>query len=187
MSLAAGDRLVTAEGRTPFGEPSVTTASRDGVAVVDVGLAEDRWTFPVPRTDSFLDVTLARDLPWERVKVDGGMADLDLDVSDLDVERLDVNVGMSSATVTFGSDRPQATADIAGGMSSFRLRVPASLGVELRVNNGLGSVSVPDGWDRVGGDGPFEGTWRSEGYDEAPSKLRLVVKTGLSSVDVVRY
>lgn len=190
VTLRPGSDLAAATGTSPFGKPTLTVTKTPPSAEVRIASAEGRVVLPGTGR-ALMDVRLGRDVKWDTVTVDGGLCDLDLDLSDLDVPEMATNVGLSNGRITFGMPRsasPQPyVARISGGLSSFTLRVPAGLGVEVVSNSGLGSVEVPQGWTRTSGTGPFTGTWRSDGYDAATAKLRIEVRTGLTSVRVERY
>lgn len=198
VKVRAGGTEVTAQGETPFGAPEFRITRSGGAADVRIASPSGGGTVVVPGSPrSFLDARLPGDLLWERIRVDSGLSEVSVDVVGLPVRELDVNTGLSNTTITFGEATApgytavpypsEMTARVSGGLSAFTLRVPPRLGVEIVADNGLGSVHVPSGWTRVAGDGPFQGTWRSDGYDTSTSKLRVEVKTGLSSVDVQRY
>jgi hypothetical protein len=188
LTLRDGTDLASVRGTSPFGAPGFHVTTSGAAADVSITSADGRGGIVFPSSArSFLDVTLGRPVRWDDVRVDAGASDIDLDLSSLLVQRLEANVGLSNTTITFGSETKDAQATVEGGLSSFRLRVPRSLGVELAVQNGLGSVDPRGGWQRTSGNGPFDGTWRSDGYDSSASKLRLVVQTGLSSVVVERF
>lgn len=199
LTVRAGDAMATAEGTSPFGRPSfdasVGPSGRE--AAVRIASTEGRGPF-APGVHPTLAVTLDRTLPWT-LKVSAGASDLDLDLSRLTVDKLDVNAGLSSTRVTFGTENAQGAgtmpgvqgakqAEIDAGLSSLTVRVPRRAPVEIVVDNGLGSTVVRGGWTRVSGSGPFSGTWHTDGYDQAHGGfMRIVVKAGLSSVVVERY
>ena len=189
VTLDAGEDLASARGETPFGRPGFAVERESpGTADVSVCSGGEGTTFALPgKRRSFLDVRLSRRVTWERVEVDAGVSDVGLDLRDIEVAELVANTGLSSTEITFGERARDARATLTGGMASYKLRVPASLGVELRAENGLGGIDVPSGWTRTAGSGPFQGTWRSEGYDLSRSKLLVTVKAGLSGIEVERY
>ena len=188
LSVGPGEEFFGAAGQTSLGEPRQSEQRDDGTIAVEVGGTggQPRVVFPGAGR-SFLDVTMGRSVAWESVVIDAPLSQSRVDLSELDVAKLDATFGLSAATITFGTKAANAEASVHGGLSHLTLRFPKTLGVELASDNGLGTVSVPAEWKRTSGDGAFQGTWRSDGYDSSTSKLRIEVKTGLSGVDVQRY
>jgi hypothetical protein len=186
LTLRGGQKLATADGMSPFGIPTLETTRDGSSAEVRIGPSGSSVGPVFGGARSVMDVTLGRTVTWKSIEVQAGLSESDIDLSDLEVARTKLSLGLSSSRVTFGTKVSDAEATIDGGMSSLTIRVPSDLGVEIDARTGLGSLNVPSGWERTAGSGSAA-TWRSDGYSEASSKLRLHVEAGLSSVAVERY
>jgi hypothetical protein len=186
LTMRSGQNLATADGMSPFGIPTLETTREGSSADVRIGPPGRRVGPVLGGARSVLDVTLGRGVTWESIEVQAGLSESDIDLSDLEVTRTKLSLGLSSSRVSFGTKASDAEATIDGGMSSLTIRVPSDLGVEIDARTGLGSLRVPSGWERTSGSGAAA-TWRSDGYSGASSRLRLRIDAGLSSVAVERY
>lgn len=182
LSIAEGDRLVTAEGETPFGAPDIVALTDDGKAIVKATLGNtDRWTFP-SGGNAWMDLKLGEDIEWETVKIDAGVSTLDADLSRLQIRRLEVDMGISNGELTIGDALSDGSSvDIDSGISTFKLRVPEDAEIEIVSDEGLGNIDVPGDFAKDGR------SWRTPGFDNAEDGWTIRMKAGISNVDVERY
>jgi hypothetical protein len=106
--VTAGDVLASVSAESPFGKPTLDVAKSGSRADVHVSSSEGRGPFVPASQRSELDVALDRALAWRSVKVNGGFTDVGVDFTELAVADLDVNVGLSTAAITFGTNRGSA-------------------------------------------------------------------------------
>lgn len=187
FKLGSGETLATAAGMSPFGTPSFDARKTGSSVVVSVAEHENGPFVFTGRTDSSMDMTLDRSVAWDSLDISAGLSDSVIDLSDLEVTRSDVSVGLSSTTITFGRKALDARATISGGLGSLKLRVPSGLAVELDASTGLGSLNVPSGWTRVSGSGG-QSVRRTPGFDSSTGpKLRIDLSAGLGSTNIEEY
>lgn len=179
ISIAAGEELATADGESPFDDPSLQVDVDGMRAAVDISTGSGAGA---GRT--VLDVTLDDTVAWD-VEFDSGAVSLEADLSNLIVESLDLRAGASDLDITFGSLASRAEASIRVGVSSIVIRVPKSLGVEVRTRSGLSSVDAPSDYGRErSGDSTI---WQSPGFDRARRTLVIDIEAGISDIQVVTY
>jgi hypothetical protein len=123
------------------------------------------------------DLSFTPRVPLE-ITVDSGVGVLSLDLTELQVTRLDVNAGVGSSTITFPKAAGTTKASIDAGVGSITVRIPSNVGVRLHVSRGLGSVSVDRRMNRSGND------YTSNNYDTAENRLELEINGGLGSISV---
>lgn len=149
FSLAAGDELATADGRSSL-ELGYDVESDGRAADVTVGLEGSNVGFT---SDSTLDVTLDREVVWD-LEVKTGVSSFDVDLSEIMLSSLTFEAGVSEGTVTLGDSADSAEdgaveAAIKGGVSTLTVRVPRGDDVRVAVQTGLTALDFRGDWDRV--------------------------------------
>ncbi len=183
------DRTVEIESESPFGDPSFSV-DRDGAKTeVDFALTESGSIRVLPSAPaSRVEAQLSDRTAWEIV-IDSGVATLDADLSDLEVESFALKTGVSSNTVRLG-DPPQGGTEgrvtIDSGVASVKVLVPEDAQVRIDADSGLTGFEVSE---LIGKRGP--GEWRSNGFDAAQAAGRpvwvITAKSGLGSFEVDTY
>lgn len=129
-------------------------------------------------SDTVWDVALSR-LPELALYVDAGAANINLDLRDLQVTRLDVSVGAANADIIIPSGAGHVDAFITGGAASINIMVPEGVAARISSDSGLSSVDVDTGrFPRSGGD------YVSPGYESATDRVNIRIRVGAASVDV---
>ncbi len=180
LTVADGDDLAAASGRTPFGEPvfQVDTSGRRADVEISMG---DRGVSFWPGPDAFMDVELSRDVEWDLV-IDSGVSKLEADLSALQLSALKVSAGVTDARVTLGSDlEGEVPVAIEAGVSSIVVRVPRSVEARVVAETGLSNVSVGEGFDSV------DGGRQTSGYGRARDRYVISVKSGITDVKIELY
>ena len=119
-------------------------------------------------------VHLAQHLPLT-LEVDSRAAALTLDLSDLQLVRLDLNTDHGSADVTF-PDGQAAVARLHTGPGPVTLHLPAGLPVRLLVRSGLPHVRLPSTLTHTGD------TYTTPSFDPAQPFLDLDLSAGTGDV-----
>lgn len=180
LSTAQGGDLVRGTVSQAAGERVEHTASlRNGRAEVTIRARQRSW---VPFSwgggrGGLWDLTLARGVPTELV-IDGGVGNIELDLTEARLTSLEVDSGVGSLTLTL----PRSggfQGEIDGGVGSVTLLVPEGLALTLEVDTGIGSVRVGSGFERNGN--VYTSPAAAAGLSPV-ARLRLDV--GVGSVDV---
>jgi hypothetical protein len=163
----------------PGGVNVTPTLSRTGEkAVLNLGLGTQggpfilpwggphEWTLRLPP-----EVALAIDM-------DGGAADMDLDLTGLRLSRLTLDIGAANMDLTLPSTPGTATVEINGGAADLDIRIPTEVAARIRTEGGLTDFDTssrfqPSGDYRV-----------SSGYETAERRIELTVKAGAAHVSV---
>ena len=128
--------------------------------------------------DTVWDVALSRDAVLE-LDVDAGAADINLDLRDLQVTRLDMSVGAANADIVMPSGAGHVDAVINGGATSITIVVPEGVAARVSSDSGLSSVDVDRGRIPRFGD-----EYVSPGYGSATDRVHIRIRVGAASVDV---
>lgn len=163
------------------------------------------WGFNITQPTRW-DISLSPEVPLE-LTLEGGSGSTNADLSQLQLERLAVDVASGSYVVTLPESNSAYEADFEGGSGSLRVTLPADTdltisatghsgsitlqvpaGVEYRVEvlgSGSGSMNLPRGLDQVQQGDDDEGVWETAGYARASQRLLIrIVDIGSGSVTV---
>ena len=123
---------------------------------------------------------LSDNVPW-KLNVNAGAADVNLDLTKVKVESLDIAAGAAEVDVTVGDLQDKVTVNYEGGASAVTMRVPKSLGCEIHINRALSDFEE---------DGLIEksdGLYQTDNFASANKKAFLNIDVGVSSVEILRY
>ncbi|HEX9093205.1 MAG TPA: hypothetical protein VF902_04405 [Coriobacteriia bacterium] len=182
IGVTSGSGIASATGQAPASwKPRLTgDVSGDSVDVL-AGFAGEGS--PGSSGDR-LDLELGRDVRWERIAVKVGAASSRIDLSDLDVARVELDTGASDSSITLGERASDVTVRVQAGVANVVVRVPKSAAVTV-ASQGPSAVSVPAGFTRTKGE-LFDEAWeyRPPG---ASTKIDLAVSGGIMNVRVETY
>ncbi|MBU0614087.1 hypothetical protein KJ766_02245, partial [Patescibacteria group bacterium] len=123
----------------------------------------------------FMDLLLPANIPVD-MYIDSGAVDMDLDFTDVILEGLDIDTGMSKIDIELGEVLDGSVVRIDSGVSDLHIVIPKGLGVELTVNAGPVSKQI-EGFTPVDG-----GHYLSENYQLSEVKIKMTISTGLSNL-----
>jgi len=129
-----------------------------------VGNSENTWK-----------LKLTNEVPLE-LEIDVGAGRGDLNLSKIDLTRMQLNVGAGQANVDLTGERGKdLQAQIHGGVGEAIVRLPKSIGVVATVHGGLGSIDVH-------GLKEEDGQYVNAAYGKSPQTLRLTVEGGIGHI-----
>lgn len=183
FSLQGGRVLASAEGRLPHGVEF--EASRSGSAAdVRIGPKQGNW---LPGTrDARMDVTLDSAVAWD-LRVNAGVSDFTVDLTDIVVSGLDLNAGVSSGTLVLGDamaagTRESIEASIDSGVSALEIRVPSGQDVRITMTSGLLDLDVPGAWSKSR-DGE-RAVYESPSFSDRGAYWDITIRAGIGSIRV---
>ncbi|TDB38143.1 MAG: hypothetical protein D9V44_08885 [Actinobacteria bacterium] len=187
LTIADGSDLVSASGESPF-KPVFDVSSSPKGADVTVGMGNGNWV--APRDNARLDVKLDRAVTWD-LTIDGGVSQIDADLSELSLAAVIVKAGVSKGMLTLGAvDAKMADGGVPvlvdTGVSTFTLRIKEGENVRLRVDKGLSSVTKPAGLSSVRESGGKD-VYVTEGFSENLDFWDITLDAGISTVRIEFY
>ena len=119
------------------------------------------------------------DLNVTRVDFQLGVGDADIDLNgNTSLEEINVDMGAGSVSIDLTGDwEHDVQVDIQGGVGSTHLILPENVGVRVKVDKGIGDVDASGLYHR-------DGTYVNSAYDEADITLKINVQTGLGQIDL---
>jgi len=125
-------------------------------------------------------ITLTDRIPWT-INVDGGAADLRLDLRHLQLSKLDIAGGASRIDAQLPAPKGTVALAVSGGASNMTLRAPAQTQWRVSVSGGASAISINGStFGALGGD--FQR--QSPGYGSAANRFDIEISGGASHVDV---
>jgi hypothetical protein len=118
-------------------------------------------------------------VPKLSLRLNGGAADMTLDLRDLKVTALDVNTGAADVEITMPASAGHTRADISGGAADVEIVVPEGVAARVTSSSGLSDVDIDASRFPKSGD-----VWASPDFDTATNRVEIEIKVGASSVSV---
>ena len=113
------------------------------------------------------------------LSVHSGASDLNLDLRQLQITRLDIETGASAVRVTMPQAAGRTEGLIKAGAAGVDVRIPDGVGARIKVKGGLSGTDVDQG--RFPKMGEY---YQSPDYGTAQNRLDLEIDTGISGVTV---
>ena len=153
--------------------PTVDYSVENGVGTLRIS-QEGGGQFMV-KSDNTWNLKVSDDTPLE-LKVDMGAGRGELNLSKVDLTRLDVDIGAGQVNVDLtGARGKDLQAVIQGGVGEAIVRLPKNMGVVATVHGGLGSIDVH-------GLKEESGKYVNAAYGKSPNTLRLTVEGGIGHI-----
>lgn len=151
---------------------------------VDINYTQDEHTFDFLNSAGKQNAKLNinKDISWDKIKVDTGFVNGDLDLSELMVSNIDINSGFSKFKLKLSDKSIETNIKINTGFSEFAISVPQNAGLRIKIDGALNSKS----FNNVGvtKDGDY---YVSQNYDTAASKIDINCSMGFSKITIDRY
>ncbi|MBI2756694.1 MAG: hypothetical protein HYX52_08290 [Chloroflexi bacterium] len=180
---------------SPDLQPSVSYRTRDGVGDLEYvarGSTGGSMAFPTSflwplfgdrgssASSPSMQVHLSTALPLS-VNVQTGVADATLDLSGLQLTRLDLSAGAASTRMSLPRPRGTLPVRVQGGASTFAIEIPADVPARIQIEGGLSTVAVDEGrFPASGGRRQFT----SPAYASATDRVDLRLEVGAATVSV---
>ncbi len=170
------NRLYTAQlSRSSFQQSD----QRDGDTAITELKPKHSAIFGLHRLD--YDLALTPKIPIE-LTLDAGASKTNLDLSDIQLTKLDMDAGATSSVIRLGtkSTRQRLILDI--GASSLQLHVPKDAGLKITYDSGLSSNNFAEAGLNQSSD-----TYTTTDYDQANVLIEIELDGGASSINLERY
>lgn len=129
-----------------------------------------------------LDLSINQSIPWY-IDLDGGAIDGYLDLKEVNVEKLDVDMGAGKIEIDLGLKSNLSEILIDSGVSQVVINIPANSGVRIDFEGALNSTNLGDlNLNKEG-----NSVYVSENYHDSPSKYSIDVDMGLGEFSVYYY
>lgn len=124
-----------------------------------------------------LSVQLSNTVPLS-LSVDGGAADMTLDLTGVLAKRVDIDTGATKLALTLSDAQDGSDVSIDAGASTMNIAIPRTLGVRLTLDTGLTTKTLTDFIE------VSEGVYESTNYATAEKKATMSIDAGASTITV---
>jgi len=197
ISKEAGAKSAIIEVKTGAGELKITGNSEALLS----GSFESNFLQLIQKSelkDSVQRITLKTDVKWPRLSgrkwnelnlqinsttptklhIDAGASKMDLDLTEVMIQELDINAGASSIGLIMGGKVANSKLSIDAGASSLNITLPRSLGARLTIDSALSAKNLNN--FRQIDTHHFE----SDNYETSGKKVNIDLNIGASSLNI---
>ncbi len=170
------------ESRTTGDTYSISEAQRPGgrsVIRLNNSASREYSIFPGQAPSEEWTLHLTPHIPTE-IRVDAGAAEIDLDLRNLDLQRLEIKAGAADIDVVMPAAAGKTEASIEVGAASLRITVPEGVAAHIEVDAGLSSVQIDEGRFAQQKDDVYT----SPGFERAANRLDITIEAGASHVEI---
>ena len=170
------------ESRTTGDTYSISEAQRPGgrsVIRLNNAAGREYSIFPGQAPSEEWTLHLTPHIPTE-IRVDAGAAEIDLDLRNLDLQRLELKAGAADIDVVMPAAAGKTEASIEVGAASLRITVPEGVAARIEVDAGLSSIQIDEGrFAQLKGD-----VYTSPDFARAANRLDITIEAGASHVEI---
>ncbi len=174
---ASSENLVEGEFSSAAGEVKSIVRREGDEVVLKLSRDGSGWSWGVSPKEVW-NVGLSQRIPVD-LDIDVGASDVDLDLSDLLVQKFSLETGAADVDVKFPQAAGETEASIRAGAASLDLVIPEGVAASITGDSGLSSVDVDEGRFPKAGD-----KYESPDFDSAQNKLILDIDVGAASLKV---
>ncbi|MEH6305090.1 DUF5668 domain-containing protein [Olivibacter sp. CPCC 100613] len=174
--------LFSAHARGVFAGHVLQTTTKDSVAELFFRMKDVKkknWNMDGDG-DNEVSMSLNTNPLWT-IRVDVGAGAVDFDLSRYKIERLTLKGGAASFETKLGMPIGESIIDAESGVASVEIEIPKEAAARIDVKSGLSSKEFP-GFIKQN-----DGSYVTEGFEQAGNKYLIDLKGGLSSFSVKRY
>lgn len=156
---------------------SVRFTGNDRTAVIDISQTRKSGITRTGRTYSY-QFGLSKNLSWEIDAKTGAMNGV-MDLRNLDVNRLNLNMGAGNIEVYFGNISQRCEADINSGASNIQLVIPEDVGARIKFDGMIKNSNLNAlGWEKN------DRYYISPNYSTAGKKLDIDLNMGVGRLTI---
>lgn len=174
-----GEDLYRARFEFPTGEqPPVVRLDRSSSTLhIQHQERPPRFTFGFSPMHDRVDLSLSDRVPWI-VAIRGGAVDSALDLTGLEISRLQLSGGASRSDIRMRDPKATVSVDISGGAADITLHIPSGSAWQVKVTGGASDLEV-DG-AHYGGFG--DKSQQSDGYAQATDRFDIRASGGATHI-----
>lgn len=185
IDFGAGELLI---GSLPPDSPSLVEGKgypevkqdfrrQDGTGVLNLSVP-GRAFWPFGGKGLRLEASFSPQVPLE-LTVKAGASDAQVDLTNLQVRRLQVDVGASRLSLRLPSKAGATEAEVRAGAADVSIIIPQGVAARIAAETGLGSFNVDTSRFPKAGD-----RYESPDFATATNRVDLTVKSGVASIDI---
>lgn len=161
-----------------IGNYSLTTEDLEGTKTIKLSLEEGHVRTNMKHNK--VEIGLNEKPSWD-LDFEVGAADMELDLRNYKVGKVNLDAGASAIEVVLGEKSPLTRLSLNAGASSIQVKVPASSGCQIKSESFMISREFK-GFTKKG-----DRIYETPGFETAANKIYIDVETAVSKIKVDRY
>jgi len=175
------DKLFSAEASSLIGSHHLETTTNGENADLTFRMRDTKkGNWNVDGGENWAKISLNGNPVWH-INLDMGAGAAEFDLTAYKVASLSFKGGAASFEAKMGMPQGETTINAESGVASVEIEVPKAAACRIVVKSGLSSRDFP-GFTKQG-----DGSYVTDGYDNASNRFTINLKGGLSSFTVKRY
>ena len=175
------DKLFQAEAISTFGGHHLKTTTTGTEADLIFRMRDTgKGDWNMRSNENRAKISLNNKPIW-RISLDMGAGTAEFDLTEYKVARLSFKGGAASFEAKLGMPVDETVVTAESGAASVEIEIPRAAACRINVKSGLSSKDFP-GFNRQA-----DGSYTTEGYEDASNRFVVNLKGGLSSFSVKRY
>ena len=170
--------LLTFEKSGDIGNYALVTKEKEGKTEIEISLEKKGKIRRVKKNSVSID--LNPDVIWD-LELDIGAASMELDLTPFKIDTAEIDAGAASVEIKLGNLNPATYLEYSAGASSLEIEIPRDAACEIHSESFLVSRDF-DGFVSKG-----DGIYQTENYPEGSTKIKIVIESAISSLEVKRY
>lgn len=170
--------LMDFEKKGNVGNYTIRANSMDSLFMIDVNLNNKT----IKGRNKFNEANIKLNpLPVWEIKLDLGAADVNMDLSDFKVKKIDIDGGASNVHLKMGKQYSDAEVIVEAGATRVDIQIPEDVGGEVRCK------TVLSGKDLEGFVKESRSHYYTPGFESRKKQITIQVNAAVSSLKVERY
>lgn len=175
------DDLFYAEATSTIGAHQLETTTAGADANLTFSMRDtEKGNWNMGGDENWAKISLNRNPIWH-ISLNMGAGAAEFDLSEYKVASLNFNGGAASFEAKLGMPLEETTIAAESGVASVEIEIPRAAACKIIIKSGLSSRDFP-GFTKQD-----DGSYTTEGYEQASNRFVVNLKGGLSSFAVKRY
>lgn len=175
------DNLFSAEATSTIGTHHLETTTNGSNADLTFRMSDTkRGNWNVNGDENWAKISLNGNPVWH-INLDMGAGSAEFDLTEYKVASLSFKGGAASFEAKLGMPLEETTVNAESGVASVEIEIPKAAACRIVVKSGLSSKDFP-GFTKQG-----DGSYVTQGYENASNRFIINLKGGLSAFTVKRY
>ncbi|HWL00693.1 MAG TPA: DUF5668 domain-containing protein [Parapedobacter sp.] len=175
------DDLFHAEATSTLGAHQLETTTNGSTANLTFSMRDTKkGNWNIKGDENWAKISLNRNPIWH-ISLNMGAGAAEFDLSEYKVASLNFNGGAASFEAKLGMPLEETTIAAESGVASVEIEIPRAAACKIIIKSGLSSRDFP-GFTKQD-----DGSYTTEGYEQASNRFVINLKGGLSSFAVKRY
>lgn len=175
------DDLFHAEATSTIGAHQLETITNGSDANLTFSMRDtEKGNWNIRGDENWAKISLNRNPIW-RISLDMGAGTAEFDLTKYKIASLNFNGGAASFEAKLGMPLDETTITAESGVASVEIEIPRAAACKIVIKSGLSSRDFPGFVKQE------DGSYTTDGYDQASHRFVVNLKGGLSSFAVKRY